>query len=445
MKRCITLLFLISVFFSSMMGAEKNFSILVVDDEDQYNEDNSSISTVTSTMYDAITAAGYTYSTYDIDGFTVDGSDDPALTIDTLNKYDLVIWYCGRDASGLELWDNNDSDNEIIKSYLDNGGTMWVIGQDFLYDRYVSPTDNFSSGSFPYDYLGISQYSAQNNINLLNISDRWLYAVNDNGVSSIDLQFTYVSYSHYVDGVIPVVSGAKSVFECDFSGTTYSTAVMYETADFSVFSLFANYNLILETTAKDTLTKHVIDYMFNFSYVAVDSVKITPAGPQTIITDEGTLQLSAMAYPDTAYYLGVDWSLIDNGVAATLSDEGLLTASGTVAGNGIVQVLATSQDTSVMKADTITVIISNQDIPTRLDLANTAFNFNVTAYAKGVSILVESSALGQLDIIDMSGKTMRTHAINASSSVLSTAGLSPGIYFCVFSSHEGKSVKKIIL
>ena len=47
-----------------------------------------------------------------------------------LCDYDLVIWYCGKkwfDTISL-------SEQENLSSYLDNGGSLWFIGQDIIYD-----------------------------------------------------------------------------------------------------------------------------------------------------------------------------------------------------------------------------------------------------------------------------------------------------------------------
>ncbi|NTW26521.1 MAG: T9SS type A sorting domain-containing protein, partial [Lentimicrobium sp.] len=75
--------------------------------------------------------------------------------------YDLIIWYTSTDGLDRYFWSGTDSDNEDLKLYMQDGGMLWVMGNDFLYDRYGAAPVDFVSGDFPLDYLGIQQYAAQ--------------------------------------------------------------------------------------------------------------------------------------------------------------------------------------------------------------------------------------------------------------------------------------------
>ncbi|MHC1708043.1 MAG: T9SS type A sorting domain-containing protein [Bacteroidales bacterium] len=75
-------------------------------------------------------------------------------------NYNLIIWYCSSDGVGNYFWEGNDVDNFALIQWLNDGGMLWVIGTDILYDRYTTPTQ-FSTGDFVYDYLGIEEYHAQ--------------------------------------------------------------------------------------------------------------------------------------------------------------------------------------------------------------------------------------------------------------------------------------------
>jgi hypothetical protein len=75
--------------------------------------------------------------------------------------YPLVIWYTSTDGVGLYFWDGIDADNPDLLLYIENGGMLWVMGNDFLFDRYGPAPVMFSTGDFPYDFLGIENYAAQ--------------------------------------------------------------------------------------------------------------------------------------------------------------------------------------------------------------------------------------------------------------------------------------------
>jgi hypothetical protein len=116
--------------------------------------DNAVNTSNTSMIIEAINETGYGLTIFD----AVENMASP--TFDELMAYDLVIWYTSTDGVGLYLWNGIDEDNQELISYLEFGGNLWVMGNDFLYDRYATPWD-FSSGEFVYDYLGTSQYYAQ--------------------------------------------------------------------------------------------------------------------------------------------------------------------------------------------------------------------------------------------------------------------------------------------
>jgi hypothetical protein len=82
-------------------------------------------------------------------------------TLDLMQAHDLVIWYTSTDGVDLLLWNGNDTDPEGLKTYLDEGGMLLIMGNDFLFDRYQLPPKDFVEGDFPYDYLGIKTYEAQ--------------------------------------------------------------------------------------------------------------------------------------------------------------------------------------------------------------------------------------------------------------------------------------------
>ncbi|RLJ00485.1 MAG: hypothetical protein DRP03_00140 [Candidatus Aenigmatarchaeota archaeon] len=73
----------------------------------------------------ALEANGYEYDTY-----VVSGSSDNGPDLETLSKYDIVIWFTGEDHKNtLTSVDINN-----LQQYLDNGGAFFLTGQDIGYD-----------------------------------------------------------------------------------------------------------------------------------------------------------------------------------------------------------------------------------------------------------------------------------------------------------------------
>lgn len=137
--------------FLFLFGAFNSFaqiSILFVDDTDDSFQN-------AETFYDAIEATEYTADYFDA---LAEGSG-PNLS--EMEVYDLVIWHTSTDGVGLHLWDGQDQDNEDLKAYLETGGNLWLVGLDFLFDRYDAPPSTFSEGDFVYDFLGLMSYDNQ--------------------------------------------------------------------------------------------------------------------------------------------------------------------------------------------------------------------------------------------------------------------------------------------
>lgn len=117
--------------------------------------DNNFITYNTDTVLNALTGTGIEYDIFN----AADSLRSP--TAAEMAPYQAVIWYCSTDGAGNYFWNGTDTDNTELLVYIENGGRLMVIGTDFLYDRYGSPADVFTSGSFVHDYLGISSYDVQ--------------------------------------------------------------------------------------------------------------------------------------------------------------------------------------------------------------------------------------------------------------------------------------------
>ena len=311
----------------------------------------------------AIKDAGYTYTLYDAP------AQGKAPSYDFMKSYDLVIWYTGNDGAGLYFWNGNDTDNEAIKSYIDNGGMFWLQGLDFLYDRYKHTDTIFQKGEMVRDYLGIKEYYGQSH------KDDGVYS---DGVPELDtvggnciftlspLKWTYKTM-WYVDALLPTDS-ACPVYRLGPKGYDLSAyyAAIYDTVRKGKVLTFT-----FETARIDThehtaeLFKQGLDYFSQFASeeILVTGITIKTAGDATTIdVNKGTLQCTAEVTPENATNKNVVWSIAGGTAVASIDQTGLLKASGGPTGNGTVWVKATAADGSGV-ADSVEITITNQGEP----------------------------------------------------------------------------------
>lgn len=145
MKHFSTIIFL---FAALAANGQQAMRILLVDDsKDNFNN--------TAVIANALTNNSFDFDYIDAPNMTAGPSAEDLM------MYDLVIWHTSSDGVGLDLWARVDENNPALVNYLSMDKGLWIIGNDFMYDRYQSPVDNFSEGDFVYDFLGIQQYAAQ--------------------------------------------------------------------------------------------------------------------------------------------------------------------------------------------------------------------------------------------------------------------------------------------
>lgn len=138
---------IVMIFLQLTPSVKAQISVLFVNDNSVYYPNTETV----LENIQLITAVDYFNS--------VDSLRSP--TYAEMYPYDLIIWYTSTDGLGRYFWNGTDSDNEDLKLYMQDGGMLWVMGNDFLYDRYGAAPVDFISGDFPLDYLGIQQYAAQ--------------------------------------------------------------------------------------------------------------------------------------------------------------------------------------------------------------------------------------------------------------------------------------------
>jgi hypothetical protein len=242
MKHFVTGLALLLAF-----GLHAQPSILLVDDsKDDFDN--------TGFLALALDSAGYEYTLFDAAG------DGAGPVLEALSLFDLVIWHTSTDGVDLHLWGEEDLDNSDLANYLLEGGNLWLIGNDFLFDRYGAAPDMFQLGDFPYDYFGIDRYIAQ--------------AYGDDGglgVPGVEpapgqpapglgaLNWNFATL-WWADAVSPLQTAAP-VYLMDGDGYPLAgmpAAVWHNTGDFRVMSFFFDLTLVSDfQLAKQTVTSVV--------------------------------------------------------------------------------------------------------------------------------------------------------------------------------------------
>ncbi|MBN2543008.1 carboxypeptidase regulatory-like domain-containing protein [bacterium] len=97
---------------------------------------------------DALDENDVVYNAYEIIGWD-------SLFVEDLAGYKAVIWFMGvmyRDSLTLTTWDEH-----VLGEYLDGGGSLFLVSQDYLWDRYTGSPFTFLPGDFPLDYLGVDR------------------------------------------------------------------------------------------------------------------------------------------------------------------------------------------------------------------------------------------------------------------------------------------------
>jgi len=333
-----------------------SMSILLVNDNG-YKPDRIQV------IKQAITDAGYTYTLYDAP------TEGKAPTLAFMKPFDLVIWYTGNDGSGTYLWNGNDTDNDSIKGYIDNGGMFWLQGLDFLYDRYKTTDTTFQSGDFVWDYLGIKEYYGQSHKDDGTYSDGVpeIDTVGGNGIFSLSpVKWAYTTM-YYVDALTPTAS-AKAVYKMgpkEYDLSAYFAGIYNEKGTGKALTFtFETARLDSESNTAE-LFKEGLDYFNQFAASAtlVTQVTIHTADDvKTIDTNNGTLQCSAEVLPENATNKNILWAIASGTTTASIDQTGLVTASGGPSGNGTIWVKASSVDGSGI-ADSVEITISNQGTP----------------------------------------------------------------------------------
>ena len=115
-------------------------------------DDNSKNSSHSVKMYDLLKETLPSMEYFN----AVDSARSPKFS--EMSVYDLVVWYSGPDNEELYFWNGNETTNQELMDYLDDGGNLWLMGNGFMNDRFHTTPLGFDQNTFVWKYLGIKTW-----------------------------------------------------------------------------------------------------------------------------------------------------------------------------------------------------------------------------------------------------------------------------------------------
>lgn len=340
-------------YFEQFGGSAGTLTTLLVNDN---GHDTTRIEVIKT----ALNNSGYNYIYYDAAGEGTSPSQE------MMSEYDLVIWYTGNDGAWLYFWNGDETDNEAIKSYVDQGGMLWVQGLDYLYDRYGSAPVTFAEGDFVYDYMGVSEYHAQSKADDGDLGVPQFDLVEGNGIFTLNPMLWAFSTMWYADALLPT-DNATAVYSMgpeDYVFSDYYGSIYNEIGDGKVLSITTETAKLDSQENTDLYILQGMDYFSQWGTgsgsVNVEEIIVTAEGDATEITEDGgSLQMYAEVLPENATISSVSWSVVAGTGDATITNDGMLQGTGSSIGNGTVWAKATAADGSGI-SDSLEITISNQ-------------------------------------------------------------------------------------
>jgi hypothetical protein len=270
------LLFSLLICSSMLMG--QDISILVVDDSKDDFENTANITAGldnSSIAYDLFDAAGTMASP----------------TAEYMSNYDLVIWHTSTDGVGLYLWNANDEINGELALYLSEGGNLWVIGNDFLYDRYLTPYA-FTEGEFAYDYLGVASYDGQTNVDDGGAGVPFVTPAADQPITGLD-DIDWIFSTLYYGDVVTGIDGSVSIYEMGGAGYVLegeTTGLWNDNGTSKCLSFFFDLALASEQSIIDNTVASVVS--FYAGVISSTEVLEAPAVEVSVFPNPSSDQIS---------------------------------------------------------------------------------------------------------------------------------------------------------
>lgn len=295
-------LYILTLLLTAYLGASAQMSILFVDDSDDTFSNAESLNTV-------INGVGYTTTYFNAE------SEGTTPTDSEMNEYDLVIWHTSSDGTDLQFWNGLDEDNTAIQAYLDEGGMLWVVGLDFLYDRYGSAPIAFDEGDFVYDYLGVESYNVQSYGDDGSLGVPQVDPDPNSPIEGLNTLTWLFSTLWWADGVTPISEASKVYImgDSEYVFADEVTAVLHETEDFKCLSYFFDLAVVADQNMMGQSVLPVLQY-FNSLVTGTEEkeqndVSIYPNPSSDVLRVSGNITLENASYK----VIGINGELVQTG------------------------------------------------------------------------------------------------------------------------------------
>jgi hypothetical protein len=188
---------------------------------------------------DALDEAGMAYDLYVTDWSS--GPERPGPTVSEMEQYDLVIWFTG-ECWGLFGYDTlTPEDESNLGTYLDEGGSLFLSSQDYLYSSYPD-SETFDPGEFPYDYLGVD-FADQ---------DRWTHPERCEGEFGTFAQGMYFTLQSAIPSVNLWTDWIEGAGTRLLHINNHSVMLHYETDEFKTVFTTLSFDALVDTTSPST-------------------------------------------------------------------------------------------------------------------------------------------------------------------------------------------------
>ncbi len=235
---------------------------------------------------------------------------DVEITSELLNKYSIVVWACEWHFPSLDSLDR-----VVLSDYLDNGGALFLSGQDIGWDLAENEDNlnldflnNYLKVNFLADDVGVSQ----------------IFGVEDEPITE-DMEIDFFQPRRDGDQQFPdafePIDGAVSIL--NYSDGR-SGAIKYAGNYNLVYFGFGGFEAVSDQVIRNTLMKNVIDWLSGIEY-GLDELKDTEE-----ISADYTVNLAATSFNSTIsnaqLYWDIDGELPFNNIEMSDDGEGFFRA-----------------------------------------------------------------------------------------------------------------------
>ena len=293
------------------------YRILLVDDDDSANNGGTNPTDSAQYMAEALDYAGIDFERNNV---THDSRYTGSIP---LTKYNAVIWMTGEENANTLL--NDDIDN--ITSFLETGGSLWLIGQGI--------EDELGGSAFMTNYIGISGQTLNAGAGPViygSSGENMMHGLRDNMTALFSDGTDYLTPASGAEAILWADSGLANAVGVENHDTTYGYTTFFMSVDFS----FVSGSTVNGTAINGTVARAEIAYraLRGFGmpdsrielYCTVNDLSISNAHPQLgrsyVLTAQvrnmgGTPSSALVRFMDGTHQVGSDSIYVQPGEAST--------------------------------------------------------------------------------------------------------------------------------